>query len=239
VKILLQGAAGRMGRAVTELAREMNFFTIPIGRDGTVQGGDVVIDFSSSDGLLSALSIALDRSIPFLSGTTALADEAHRRMEEASRKIPVVWSSNFSFAFAIFRRCIAEVARQLAPDFDVEIIECHHRNKKDAPSGSTRLILEAAAHVFEGGGGDIFHGRHCIDRARGKEIGIHSIRGGGVGGGRHEVLFLGNHEQLRIAHESSNRHAYAQGALEIARQLTGGTHVPRLYGVEDFLGHVS
>ncbi|MDR0428615.1 MAG: 4-hydroxy-tetrahydrodipicolinate reductase, partial [Puniceicoccales bacterium] len=211
MKFLLQGATGRMGTVIRKLANERRLDVVPMVRNANIAhypAVDVLIDFSSKEGFMDAISIALSMEIPLISGTTAIGEDGQRRMAIAAKQIPILWSSNFSVAFAVLRRCVSMAADALGPTFDVEIVECHHREKRDVPSGSTHLLLNSIASQENA---NAVYGRHGPEQFRGNEIGIHSLRGGGIGG-RHEVLFLGKSEKLSFSHESYDRNSYGKVA---------------------------
>ena len=171
---------------------------------------------------------------PVVIGTTGLSDEQLARVEEAAKVVPVVLAPNMSVGVTLIREVVREVSQKLGPDYDVEIVEAHHRNKVDAPSGTALLLARAAA---EGRNMDLdevaVYGRE--GRApRGKgEIGIHALRGGAVVG-EHRVIFYGPGEEVEVTHRALSRRTFASGSLRAARFVAGAP--PGLYSMRDVLG---
>ncbi|GGY47303.1 4-hydroxy-tetrahydrodipicolinate reductase [Parvularcula lutaonensis] len=228
MRIALLGGAGRMGRAIKALADCQDF---PPREDGAA---DVLIDFSSPEGTAEAAAYCQEHGIPLVTGTTGLDDDQQAAVREASRHVPIVQSGNMSLGIALLQRLVAEAARSLE-GFDIEILETHHRYKKDSPSGTALLLGEAAARArgtalseaarFER------HGRD--DERRAEEIGFAVRRGGGVYG-EHDVSFLGEGETVSLSHTALGRDAFARGALAAARWVIGKE--PGLYGMGAVLG---
>jgi 4-hydroxy-tetrahydrodipicolinate reductase len=171
---------------------------------------------------------------PVVIGTTGLSDEQLARVEEAAKVVPVVLAPNMSVGVTLIREVVRELSQRLGPDYDVEIVEAHHRNKVDAPSGTALLLARAAA---EGRNMDLdevaVYGRE--GRApRGKgEIGIHALRGGAVVG-EHRVIFYGPGEEIEVTHRALSRRTFASGSLRAARFVAGAP--AGLYSMRDVLG---
>jgi 4-hydroxy-tetrahydrodipicolinate reductase len=171
---------------------------------------------------------------PVVIGTTGLSDEQLARVEEAAKVVPVVLAPNMSVGVTLIREVVRELSQRLGPDYDVEIVEAHHRNKVDAPSGTALLLARAAA---EGRNMDLdevaVYGRE--GRApRGKgEIGIHALRGGAVVG-EHRVIFYGPGEEVEVTHRALSRRTFASGSLRAARFVAGAP--AGLYSMRDVLG---
>jgi 4-hydroxy-tetrahydrodipicolinate reductase len=171
---------------------------------------------------------------PVVIGTTGLSDEQLARVEEAAKVVPVVLAPNMSVGVTLIREVVRELSQKLGPDYDVEIVEAHHRNKVDAPSGTALLLARAAA---EGRNMDLdevaVYGRE--GRApRGKgEIGIHALRGGAVVG-EHRVIFYGPGEEVEVTHRALSRRTFASGSLRAARFVAGAP--AGLYSMRDVLG---
>ncbi len=245
--VILFGASGRMGQEILRLAPDRADIEIvaalirpgarllgePVWPDRadalayeTVlepeRRADVLVDFSNSVSFDAALALAVEREMAFVSGTTGLSDLQRESLEQASLRIPVLWSANFSLGVALLRRMAADAARVLGEEFDVEIIEAHHRHKRDAPSGTAltlgRAIAEARGRTIEEVGVFARHG-HMDERARG-EIGFATVRGGDIVGD-HTVLFAGEGERLEFTHRASTRAVFARGALVAARWIAG------------------
>ena len=216
-----------MGRAITAAVEPADDVTIDPDH------GDVLIDFSSPDGLRSSLDQAMSAAIPILVGTTGLTDGHHELIAEAAAVVPVLVAPNTSIGVAVLADLVERAARVLGPDdWDVEIVEIHHNKKKDAPSG-TALHLGKA--VEEGRG---FNAEEEIGRCgTGPEresgsIGYAAVRGGTVAGD-HDVLFLGRDERIILSHRAENRAIFARGAITAARFLIGKP--PGLYTMRDVI----
>lgn len=225
------GAGGRMGILVIREARNLSFeltAALDLGSNMEIpEGTDVVFDFSSSsawgdlDRALSGSRAAL------VSGTTGI-DGSHRAMlEQWSRERPVFYSSNMSTGVFVLNRLARQAREMLGEGFDVEIIEIHHRNKLDSPSGTAIALLE-------GSSGDVVYGRRGNTGVRSStEVGVHSLRGGDVAG-EHQVHLLGQGERLCLTHMTTDRRVLALGAIRAAGFLA--RQAPGLYGMEDMLG---
>jgi 4-hydroxy-tetrahydrodipicolinate reductase len=190
---------------------------------------DVLVDFSGSSGFDQALTTALERQVAFLSGSTGLTTAQMQALDDAARRIPVLWAANFSIGVAVLSHLVAEAARLLA-DWDCEIIEAHHRHKLDAPSG-TALML--GRRVAEARGGVQAEPR--LERAGERlagEIGYAVSRSGDIVG-EHEVRLSGFGERVELIHRASNRDVFAQGALTAACWLSG--RAPGRYTMADML----
>ena len=216
-----------MGRAIAAAVEHADDVSIDPDR------GDVLVDFSSPDGLRSSLDQAVSSGIPILVGTTGLTELHLDLIAEAAEVVPVLVAPNTSIGVAVLAELVERAARALGPDdWDVEIVEIHHNKKKDAPSG-TALYLGKA--VEEGRG---FNAEEEIGRCgTGPErepglIGYAAVRGGTVAGD-HDVLFLGRDERIILSHRAENRAIFARGAIAAARFLTG--QVPGLYTMRDVI----
>ena len=214
IRISLFAPNGRMGRAIAAAVAEDPGFEIDEDH------GDVLVDFSAPTGLQASLNRAVAAGIPILVGTTGLDDFASRRMATASKDIAVLRAANTSLGVALLADLVERAAKVLGPDWDVEIVEMHHRLKADAPSGTALALADAAAR-----------GRETKMRAeRGRDgtnlkreegaIGFASLRGGTVAGD-HDVIFAGPEERLILSHRSENRMIFARGALAAVRFLVG------------------
>ena len=261
MKLAIHGAAGRMGQRVTALAAKDSRFDIVaalesanhplLGKDAGLVAGigelgvplgvvgesdaDVVIDFSVPDAAVAVVAHCLEYSRPLVLATTGLDGDQQAYVAKAAKKIPIVWSPSMSTAVNVAMKLTAIAAkalRDLPTGVDVEIIECHHRFKEDAPSGTALKFGKIVADAM-----DITehtHGRSGRPGARPRnEIGYHAVRAGD-NPGEHTILFgmLGETLELRVA--ASNRDCYAQGALLAAAWLVGKP--PGLYGMSDVLG---
>lgn len=191
------------------------------GFELATDGGDILVDFSAPDGLRTSLDQAISAGIPLLVGTTGLIEEHEALIADAAKIIPVLRAPNTSLGVALLTDLVERSARVLGPDnWDVEIIEAHHRNKADAPSGTALHLgsavergrnMDAREELGRGGTG--------LSREAGS-IGYSAVRGGTVAGD-HDVLFLGPDERLILSHRAESRAIFARGALTAARFLAG------------------
>ena len=242
VAVVLYGAGGRMGQAILACARrESGRYHVfaALSRDDpaaeAIAGGEVVVDFSSAAALETLLRDCRHTGTPLVIGTTGHAAAQRALIGEAAKEIPIVFAANFSVGVNTLFWLTRQAAHILGPDFDLEIVEVHHRLKKDAPSGTARRLAEILAEArglnYEE---DTRHGREGIVGARGtREIGVHAVRGGDVVG-EHTVLFADVGERIELTHRASSRETFALGALRAAAWLRG--RPPGLYDMEDVLG---
>jgi 4-hydroxy-tetrahydrodipicolinate reductase len=196
---------------------------------------DVVVDFSHPSATDAVGRACLSKSKPLVIGTTGHSNEDRALLEAISKSVPVVLSPNFSVGVNALFWLTREAARMLGEDFDLEIVETHHRLKKDAPSGTAKKLAEI---LCEGRkldyAANVRHGREgLIGERPAKEIGVHSIRAGDVVGD-HTVILAGPGERLELTHKAASRETFAAGALRAARWIVGKP--PRLYSMEDVLG---
>ena len=226
IRLSLVAPNGRMGKAIAAAVAEGREFTLDPDH------GDVIIDFSAPAALAGSLDRAIRAAVPILIGTTGLDDLASRRIEEASRSVPVLRAANTSVGVALLSELVERSARVLGADWDVEVLEVHHRNKADAPSG-TALVLGEAAADGRGEPMQAESGRHGIGLKRAPgAIGFSAVRGGSVAGD-HDVMFLGPEERLVLSHRAESRMIFARGALAAARFLIGKP--PGLYSMRDVI----
>lgn len=190
---------------------------------------DVIIDFSYPGNLQGVLERAIASKAAVVIGTTGYTAKHQELIRMAAQHVPIMISANYSVGVALLRRAVEMVSQKLMPEFDVEIVETHHNQKADAPSGTAKMLLNAVdpagdyAHVF---------GREGIVGARTKEIGVHAVRGGTVAG-EHSVFFFGEDELLEFRHSAASRKIFANGAVRAAEfVLQKG---PGLYGIDDVI----
>ncbi|PYI76910.1 MAG: 4-hydroxy-tetrahydrodipicolinate reductase [Verrucomicrobia bacterium] len=235
MRIALVGAAGRMGRAIVDIADSEGAEIVTrmdVGDPLVATNADALIDFSSSAAAESVCHAAATSNVALVIGTTGHSPEETKIIETAAHKIPVVIASNFSIGVNVLFSLTERAAKILGDDFDLEIVEVHHRLKNDAPSGTAKTLAEILQRVRQNS--SLRHGREGMVGARGKtEIGIHSVRGGDMVGD-HTVIFAGNGERLELTHRASSRETFARGALRAARWVIGKS--PRLYDMRDVLG---
>ena len=221
MKILLIGH-GRMGRLIeqTALSRGDSMGgVIDIGNLGELQTigkvADVAVDFSAPTALPAVAHYVRETGTPLLSGVTGLSADDLKIFDDLGHFAPVIHSANYSLGIAVFRRALAEV-REVLEDFDIEIVETHHNQKADAPSGTAKLLLDAVDPRHKR---KPVYGRHGVTGPREKkEIGIHALRGG-TEAGTHTVSFFGPDEVFEITHRASSRQIFVNGALHAARKL--------------------
>jgi len=214
---------GRLGRAASNAAGEL------------IGASDVVIEFSTPAATASHVALAAEQGIPVVIGTTGLSAAETEAVRTAARRIPVVWAANTSLGINLLLGLVEQVAARLGPDWDIEIMELHHRGKVDAPSG-TALALGCAAAAGRGTTLDAVQqrGRDGITGARRDgDIGFAALRGGDAVGDHH-VIFAGAGERLELTHRATNRAIYAKGAVRAARWVVD--RPPGLYGMKEVLG---
>ena len=226
IRLSLVAPNGRMGRAIDDAVNESEGFVIGQGP------ADVLIDFSAPAALPASLARAVSESTPILIGTTGLDDLAIRQLEEAARRVAVLHAPNTSLGVALLKDLVERTARVLSPQWDIEVLEVHHRAKLDAPSGTALMLAEAArrgraASVDAERDSDVTN-----PNLEPHKIGFAALRGGTVAGD-HDVLFLGPDERLILSHRAESRDLFARGALEGARFLHGRR--PGLYGMRDVI----
>lgn len=228
VRITLYAPKGRMGKAIAAAVEASHAFTLDADH------GDVLIDFSSPDGLRGSLDQAISAGIPILVGTTGLTEGHLDLITAAAEVVPALVAPNTSLGVALLAELVELAAQALpAEDWDVEIVEAHHRKKVDAPSG-TALFLGKSVETGRGFDAEEEIGRCGTGLSR-KEglIGYSAVRGGTVAGD-HDVLFLGPDERVVLSHRAENRSIFARGALTAARFLIGKP--AGLYSMRDVIG---
>ncbi len=197
--------------------------------------GDVVIDFSAPGSTLALIPQAVAGRRSLVIGTTGLSPDALATIRAASAEIPIVFAPNMSLGMNVMFKIVADVARALGPGYDLEIVEAHHRLKRDAPSGTAlrlgQILADATKHQLEEVGVYARHGD--IGPRTPSEIGIQTVRAGDIVGD-HTVIFGGLGERLEVTHRASSRDTFARGALRAAQWLPG--KAPGLYDMQDVLG---
>ncbi|WP_116091750.1 4-hydroxy-tetrahydrodipicolinate reductase [Sphingomonas crusticola] len=236
VRIGIIGASGRMGRAIANAAATQGAgVSGGIDAQGAVHGdhgdaaalaiaSDVLVDFSTPDALALTLNAARAAGTPIVIGTTGLQPEHHALIDDAARDLAVLQTANTSLGLNVLRKLVEQAARVLGTDWDIEIVEMHHRHKLDSPSGSA-LLLGASANLGRGAATTIEHNR--FDRMQEgpherEEGGIYyaSLRGGSVAGD-HLVVFAAEGERIELGHRAENRGIFATGAVKAALWLAG------------------
>jgi len=261
IHVVVSGAAGRMGRALVRLIREADDLELVgaleapghpcLGSDAGILAGagecgiriaadlpktfDVLVDFSLPEGAVERVAACAERGTAAVIGTTGFSDEQRKRIAAASKRCAVVLSPNMSVGVNVLFHAAADLARTLGPEYDIEIVEAHHRFKKDAPSGTA---LKLAEEIAEATGRDpaksAVHGRGPGQPPRREgEIGIHAIRAGDIVG-EHIVYYSGLGERLELKHVAHTRDTFARGALRAVRWVAD--RGPGLYSMADVLG---
>ncbi len=239
-RVIITGSNGRMGKTLVACISQHTGLQlvgqVDQGDDlASLAQADVVIDFSSHTATVGIAELCARHHKPIVIGTTGHSGEDRSRITGFGSLIPVVLSSNFSTGVNTLFWLTRKAAEILGPGFDLEIIEMHHRQKRDAPSGTARTLAEILAQVRHEQLEDILrHGRSGIVGGRtDAEIGMHSIRGGDVVGD-HTVIFAGAGERVELTHKASSRETFANGALRAAGWVV--TQKPGLYDMQDVLG---
>lgn len=235
IKAVLCGASGKMGGFVVASAKENGNIKIAAGVDKVNNGADfpifssfseintdadIVIDFSNPALLDELLSYAVGNNLPAVIATTGYSDTQIEKIKQASERIPIFFTFNMSVGVNLIASLSKRAARILGDSFDIEIIEKHHNQKLDAPSGTAIMLANAVNSVFD----DTLnyeYDRHSVRRKRPKnEIGIHSVRGGTIVG-EHDVIFAGHDEIITISHSARSKEVFAVGAVRAAEFLYG------------------
>lgn len=241
LRLLINGAKGRMGQTLVACAKEEPRLEIvaqvDVGDDfnGAIAQCDAVVDFSHHSTIEPVLARCLEGRKTLVIGTTGHTDDQIAAIRHAAAMIPIVFAPNYSVGVNTLFWLTRKASEILGPSFDLEVIEMHHRLKKDAPSGTAKRLAEilAEARALDYAK-DARHGRHGIvgERTDG-EIGVHAIRGGDVVGD-HTVIFAANGERVELTHKASSRETFAHGALRAALWAAG--QPAGLYDMQDVLG---
>jgi len=260
-RLLIVGAAGRMGKRIVALAAEsaqleivaaverpghpdlgkdaglvagITSMNVPVN-DNYAAGAQVAVDFSTPQAADQTIDYCLENAAALVLGTTGLSDRQHEKVKSASEKIPVVYATNMSVGMNVLFALAGRVASMLGDDYDVEIVEQHHHFKKDAPSGSALTLAENICKATDRDfPGCLVHGRSGSDTLRqAGDIGMHAVRAGDITG-VHSVIFGGLGEKLTLNHTAQSRDTFVRGALRAARWLVGKE--PGLYSMADVLG---
>lgn len=242
MKVAILGAAGRMGHMLCDLVDKSEELELVAKCDVREDyprtwpaETEAVIDFTFHEAVPANIAKAAEDGVVYVLGTTGLTAEEQAAVNAAAEKIPVVQSGNFSLGINLLLGLVRKASKILGEEYDCEVVEMHHRHKKDAPSGTALMLAKAAA---EGRGRKLdevaVYGREGIvgERPQG-EIAVHALRGGSVIGD-HSVVFAGDVERIEIAHKAQTREAFAAGALRAALWAAGKK--PGIYNMRDVLG---
>ena len=246
MKIILVGCNGKMGMSISQIASDegievvagvakskVSYFPYPVYThiDDVKEEADCIVDFSHYSMVRPVGKYAKKRNLPVLYGATGLNDADMEFIDHLAKNVPVLQSTNFSLGVEVLKTLVIKAKELLGDKYDIEIIEKHHNQKKDAPSGTAYMLLDSlkSKNTVE------CFGRHGTDAKRHEnEIGVHAIRGGGLVG-EHEVGFYGPYDEILITHRAMNRKVFALGALKGAKLLT--TLPAGRYNIEDIIKH--
>jgi 4-hydroxy-tetrahydrodipicolinate reductase len=240
-RILINGSKGRMGHALLACAARFPSLEVTGGTDvgddfaAAVARADVAIDFTLHDATAGVAAACAGLGKALVIGTTGHDESEKAAIRAAATRIPIVWASNYSTGVNTLFWLTRKAAEILGPNFDLEVVEMHHRLKKDAPSGTATTLLEILADVRKVQLAEALrHGRRGITGERtDAEIGIHALRGGDVVGD-HTVIFAANGERVELTHKASSRDTFANGALRAAEWVVG--RPSGIYDMQDVLG---
>jgi 4-hydroxy-tetrahydrodipicolinate reductase len=243
LKVVIYGSKGRMGQALIAAVRENSLLelvgTIDAGESlDVIAGCDAVIDFTHADATLPALRKCMELGKIIVIGTTGHSNDVRDAIMDAAAKIPVIFSPNYSVGVNTLFWLTKKAAQILGPDYDAEVIEVHHRLKKDAPSGTARRLVEVLDEAYGlDYDKDTRHGRSGMPGERTRtEIGVHAVRGGDVVGD-HTVMLAAPGDRLELIHRASSRETFARGALRAALWARDAKkNQPGLYDMQDVLG---
>ena len=250
LRIILSGCNGHMGRVVTDLISAEPDMDLVAGIDITenpaagypvypdladcAEEADVVIDFSTAAAMDALLAACTEKKLPLVLCTTGLSDSQLEKVQTLSSVAPVLRSANMSLGINLLMKLVQDAARILASaDFDIEIVEQHHRRKLDAPSGTALALAESIDAALDHTCHFTYDRSQRHEKRDPREIGISAVRGGSIVG-EHEVIFAGQDEVVRISHSAYSRSIFAKGALAAARFLAG--RPAGLYTMSDVIG---
>ncbi len=245
MQVLICGVNGRMGHVLVQQAPKYDIaitagvdpsggnFTFPVYPSFRMveEKPDCIIDFSNPAALDELLDYAVSQHIPCVICSTGYSTEQIQKIECASKMVPLFRSANMSLGIAVMRRLVDMATRALQEDFDIEIVEAHHNQKVDAPSGTALMLYEAVEKASKE---QVFRkdGRSGMSKREKNEIGMHAIRGGTVAG-EHAVCYFGPMERIELRHSAEDRSVFAIGALRAARFLQ--SKAPGMYNMDDIL----
>ncbi len=252
INILMSGCNGKMGQVISRMAAESEELKIAAGYDKYTKINnpypvfddlekcdvkvDVIIDFSNPDALDGLLSYSVKNKIPLIVATTGLSTNQVNKLKEVSEAIPVFFSANMSLGVNLLMDLVKKAAKVLEYNFDIEIIEKHHNQKIDAPSGTALAIADEINSALSEKQ-EYIYDRHSRRKKRSKkEIGIHAVRGGTIVG-EHSVIFAGTDEIIEVNHIATSKEIFATGALSAARFLYNKK--PGFYNMNDLISETN
>jgi len=257
ISVVVMGIKGRMGCTVAGMAQKDPDITLAgvVERPGNEKGlegygcvagsdlsevlpktkGAVVIDFTAPEATVETAHAAARHGCPMVAGTTGLTQKQLGELESAARKTPLLWAPNMSVGINVLLKVLPDLVKNLGEKYDLEMVELHHNQKKDAPSGTAVKLAQCLANARGWDMGDV--GKYCREGIIGarpkREIGVQAIRGGDVTG-VHTVYFMGPGERIEVTHHAHSREMFAQGALLAAKWIVG-RKPGRLYSMTDVL----
>lgn len=251
IKLIISGCNGKMGGVVTSIVRDREDIETVCGFDVNLEmkygypvydnfgdfkeKADVIIDFSHPDMLTKLLDYATSTKTPIVVATTGLTDEQKEQMKKASEVVPVFFSANMSLGVNLLIELAQKATKLLADNFDIEIIEKHHNQKIDAPSGTALAIADSINNTLNERK-EYVYDRHAVRKKRTKnEIGIHAVRGGTIVG-EHSVIFAGKDEIIELKHEAMSKEIFAVGAVAAAKYIVGKQ--PKMYNMQDLVSEL-
>lgn len=249
--IILSGCNGHMGRVITRLVEQddackivagldINDFcenSYPVFTDASKCdiAADVIIDFSHPSALSGLLEFAGKKNIPVIVATTGLSDEQKEQLTEVSKKVAIFFSANMSLGINLLIALSQKAAALLEGNFDIEILEKHHNQKIDSPSGTALALADAICEVLKNTP-EYVYDRHSVRKKRApREIGIHSVRGGTIVG-EHSVIFAGQDEVIELKHQATSKEVFAVGSIKAAKFMKGKP--AGMYNMNDLIGEM-
>ncbi|MCF0148459.1 MAG: 4-hydroxy-tetrahydrodipicolinate reductase [Clostridium sp.] len=249
VKILLNGCCGKMGQIIVESSKSFSNVEIVAGIDKYPNDRndfkiftnvnevdidyDVLIDFSRPEALKDLLNLSIIKNKPIILCSTGYSEEDLKLISEKSKIIPIFKSANMSLGVNLINSLLKKIVPILYDNYDIEIIEKHHNQKVDSPSGTALLLADTIKDSISDQIKYVY-GREGISKREENEIGIHAVRGGSIVGD-HDILFAGSGEVIELSHKALSREVFAVGALKAAEYMSN-IILPRLYNMEDVLG---
>lgn len=248
INIIMHGCGGKMGQVVAEIAAndaacqivagidprvpEADFPVFPTPADCNIEA-DVIIDFSTAVAVPAVLQFAKAKKIPIVACTTALSDETMELLKETSKSVAVLKSANMSIGINLLMELVQKAAKALYDaNFDIEIVEKHHNQKIDAPSGTAMALADAINEAMEQQFHYVYDRSQINEKRDRNEIGVHAVRGGNIVGD-HDVIFAGRDEVIELTHKATSREVFAVGAVKAAKFLA--SQGPGLYSMKDVL----
>lgn len=248
INVIMHGCGGKMGRVVAEIIAndpscqmvagidpflpELDFPVFATCKECNVPA-DVIIDFSTATAVPALLEFSKESGIPVVVCTTALSEETSAQLAETAKSVAVLKSANMSVGINLLLDLVQRAAKILNDaNFDIEIVEKHHNQKIDAPSGTAMALADAINEAMENQFDYVYDRSQTREKRTKQEIGIHAVRGGNIVGD-HDVIFAGRDEVIEIRHQATSREVFAVGAVKAAKYLAGKE--PRLYSMKDVL----